>query len=126
MLARFRVMNLLGNDFAAVDIQDQVQVPEQSLHVGWTVADVPAVGLVGPSRGKAGRFRHLTGRLTPAPVTELAMLFQNPIEPGLGGDVDALIGQRRYDLRRWQTAELAQVADIKHCLFFLGRELMRL
>ena len=88
------------------------------------VGDIPGPHLIGPSRGMAGWYRHMTRWLAPATPVLLVSRPQDAIEARLTGQVTSLIGQPWHDLTRWQRGELLAIADVQHGLPLLWAQCM--
>ena len=98
------LMDFPGDDFAAVDVHDQVEVPVLASRLGWDITDIPVSQLVRAVRCKTlGQLMRRCGSITASALHLLMlMLFKDPVEGRYRGHIESLICQQRYDLRRWQ------------------------
>lgn len=88
-----------GNDLAAVDIDDEVQVIEHAAHRSTQVGDIPAPYLVRPARHPGHRLVAPRQR-TALAVGELTFGPQQPVQGRFRSHVAARIGQQRHHLMR--------------------------
>jgi hypothetical protein len=80
MLSGLILMDFPGDDFAAVDVHDQVEVPVLASRLGRTITDIPA-----PQRVRAVRCKTLGQwmrrcRSSTASARHLLMLFKDPVD----------------------------------------------
>ena len=117
----FTLVDLPGNDLAAVKIQDQVKIIEPSTGRTRQPGDAPAPDLIGAG-GTVGARGLALWFLATASVVVLICFSQYTVEGGLRGQVAPLTGQCGYDLARWQAVEHRAVADGQDHFPFLGTE----
>ena len=100
MLGIVRFMHLPANDFAAVDIENQVQIKPASCCIGGQVRHIPAPELTGSVSdvGRCGAL--LFGLLGATTVSVLTLGAQHSAKGRFTGDVNSLIGQRWDDACR--------------------------
>ena len=105
-VGRFPLVHLPAHDLAAVDIHRQVEAVELAGDCAFQEGDVPtpnlirAVGPAGLGSGTPGR------RLGSPSALDLVGLTQHLLEARFRGDVFALVGQYRHDLRGRQVTEV--------------------
>src|SRR3954468_4247304 len=118
VLGAFALVDLPGNDLAAEDVEDQVEVEEHA--PDWTrhPGDVPAPDLAGAAGAVAGRRFATHRRLGPAAMVLLLCRPQDAVEAGLRGEIAALVRQAGHDLAGRQALEGLAVADLQHGLAF--------
>ena len=121
----FPLSHFPRHDFAAPDIDHQIEVEPDATNAGGQVGDVPApdlIGLVGPQAWNGTR---LLRRARPPAAVGLPMGMEHPIEAALRADIEALIGQDRNDLPRRQGGEFRLVAGEQDPLALLLRKAVR-
>src|SRR3954447_2488665 len=114
VLGAFAVVDLPGNNLAAEDVEDQVEVEEHAPDWAGHPGDVPTPDLAGAAGAMAGRRLATHRRLGPAAMVLLLFRPQNAVEAGLRGEVAALVCKAGHDLAGRQALEGLAVADIQH------------
>ncbi|VVE85955.1 hypothetical protein PSP31121_05589 [Pandoraea sputorum] len=122
--AAFLGINLTADDLAAEHVQKQVQIEILPAHRRGQIRDVPAVQLVRRVGANRTRFAAGLGRPFAAPVGELLLGLQNPVEGRLRGDIALLVCQSRPNLAGPQMTEFGRVRDCQQLSALLGRELV--
>src|SRR5215212_4623407 len=116
MLGAFALVDLPGNDLAAEDVEDQVEVEEPAPEWAGHPGDVPAPDLAGAAGAMAGRRFATHRRLGPAAMVLRLFRPQDAVEAGLRGEIAALVCKAGHDLAGRQALEGLAVADIQHGL----------
>jgi len=91
-----------GDDFAAEEVDDDIEFEEDAEEEGREPSDVPAPDLVGCGGGVGVGFFDGARGASAAAVGELFFFAQDAVEGRFGGDVAALVGEVDDDLGRWQ------------------------
>src|SRR4051794_2502136 len=120
MIGAVAVMHLEANDLPAVEIEDQVQIEPPPLHDRRQERHIPAPDSP-RSGGDVRGWRTRPARwLGAAAAMHLPVCAQHPMEAGFAGDIDAFIGQHRYDPcgRRLGEARLVRDFDDARPFFF--------
>jgi hypothetical protein len=124
VLRRLAFVNLPADDLAAVDVHHQVEAIEPPRNRGGQVGDVPAPHLVRATGLVACGLAERAWRLRLTAVVQLIGRAQDAVEARLRGEVAALVGEARDDLRGGQAGVLGLIADRKDLLSLLGAELV--
>lgn len=96
-LGRFGNMDLMSNNFAAVDVEHHVPIKIQPLHACRQPGDVPCPQTVRFGRAMARRCP-CARFLRPSPMMLLLLGFQYPVDARLRRQILAPVSQRRHDL----------------------------
>src|SRR5450830_244935 len=123
LVAALACMHFPGDQLAAEQVDDGVQIEEHTAHLAGQIRHVPAPHLVGAVGYVALRLGGLR-RLGPAAMLLLLCRAQYAIERRFGRQIGSLVGQTRHDLCRWQVGEARLVADVEHALAFLLAQLV--
>ena len=124
-LGTLAIEHLPADDLAAEQILKQVQIEVLAAHLGGQIGDVPTENLIGPGGYQGPWLAALLRCALQAPMGQLAFLAQHPVHRGLGGHIDAAVGQARHDLTGRQVLERLAVECGHHGLAFLFAQLVR-
>ena len=107
------LVHLPADDLAAEGVLHQVESIEGPTDRRGQVGDIPRVNLIGSLGLESLRLGDLSGHLRAATPMLLVGLTQHPVEGRFRGQVFAVIGQPRHDLRRWQALVGRRVAYLQ-------------
>ena len=117
---RFPVMHLPADDFAAVNVDDEIEVEERPGDRPRQPSYVPRPDLAWAFRLEAGRGFGTCRGPRPAATVVLVALAQHPVKARFRGDVAAPVRQLRHDLAWRQAGKFGARADL-HDLVTLRR-----
>ncbi len=99
-----------GHDFAAPDIDCQVEEEPDAPHAGGQVGEDPDPDLIGPGSPQARNRTRFLWRSCSSSTMRLPMGVEHAVEAALRTDVEAPIRQDGNDLPRRQRRELGLIA----------------
>lgn len=97
MLATFSFVNLIANDFAAVQVFEHVQVIKLSTHLGRQIGNIPAPDLARANGGVGCRLFAALWRPALATMVQLSSLFASPLQ-SCSGSIGLLEIERSFML----------------------------
>src|SRR6185312_6614517 len=117
-------MHLKPHDFAAVHVEDHVQIKPVSHYLGRQVRHVPTPQLPRAAGHMSTRWPRALWCSRSTPVANLSIRSQHTAEAGFAGDIDSFVGQHRYDTRRWQLRKSRLVGDPQNPLPLVSTQSM--
>jgi hypothetical protein len=123
VLGGFDFMDLVADDLAAVEVEDQVQIEPAPGDRGRQPGHVPAPDFARAVRDMRRRSARSAGRLGTAAVLDLAFGLEHAMKARFAGQVAALVGQHRHDprRRRFREARLVGHGHDLHALVLAER-----